>query len=279
MYLLTYNKNNFAGAGQSKKNGIASTGLTFGINGILTVNLSTGVSGGQSVIGGTASGDSLTLVSTTNATKGKIYFGASQLSAYDGVNNRLGIGQATPTARLHLAAGTATASTGPLKFTSGTNLTTPEAGTMEFNGSSLYFTPSTTRMEIPLVAVGDSVATLTNTVTLTNKRITQRVISMADATSITLAADTADFDIHVNTQTAGTLTINAPSGTPTEGQPLTVRIKCTNVQTISWNGIFRGSTDGGLPSATSGGGLTDYYFFKYNSVDSTYDYLAKNFGF
>lgn len=69
-----------------------STGLTRTTN-TITANLSTGVSGGQSVIGGNASGNNLTLSSTSNATKGKIIFGTS---AYDEVNNRLGIGTTTP---------------------------------------------------------------------------------------------------------------------------------------------------------------------------------------
>jgi hypothetical protein len=56
-----------------------------------------------------------------------------------------GIGQTTPTAVLHLKAGTAAASTAPLKLASGTNLTTAEAGAMEFNGTNLFFSPSTTR--------------------------------------------------------------------------------------------------------------------------------------
>jgi hypothetical protein len=48
-----------------------------------------------------------------------------------------------PTALLHLNAGTATANTAPLKFTSGTNLTTPEAGAIEFNGTNFFGTTST----------------------------------------------------------------------------------------------------------------------------------------
>jgi hypothetical protein len=51
-----------------------STGLNNAAN-TITAKLSTGVVGGQSVIGGTASGDSLRLSSTTNATKGNINFG------------------------------------------------------------------------------------------------------------------------------------------------------------------------------------------------------------
>jgi|GEM_PF-1092354 len=44
------------------------------------------------------------------------------------------------TASLHLKAGTATAGTAPLKLTSGTALTTTEAGAIEFHGGHLYFT-------------------------------------------------------------------------------------------------------------------------------------------
>ena len=48
------------------------------------------------------------------------------------VEGIVGLGLSAPTAQLHLKAGTATASTAPLKFSAGTLLTTPEIGTMEF---------------------------------------------------------------------------------------------------------------------------------------------------
>ncbi len=83
-----------------------STGLT-NTSSTITNNLSTGVSGGQSVIGGTASGENLTLSSTSNATKGKILFGTS---AYDEVNNRLGIGTTVPPTKLSVVSGTITGS-------------------------------------------------------------------------------------------------------------------------------------------------------------------------
>lgn len=54
-----------------------------------------GRSGGQTLKGGTVAGNSLTLQSTSSATKGKIFLGAN--SAYDEVNDRLGIGTITPT--------------------------------------------------------------------------------------------------------------------------------------------------------------------------------------
>ena len=79
-----------------------STGLTRSTN-TITNNLSTGVSGGQTLIGGTASGNNLTIQSTSHATKGKILFGTS---AYDEVNNRFGIGTTSPTAPLHIVSST-----------------------------------------------------------------------------------------------------------------------------------------------------------------------------
>jgi hypothetical protein len=41
-------------------------------------------------------------------------------------------------------AGTATTGTAPLDFTAGTNLTTPEAGALEYDGTFMYATPTTT---------------------------------------------------------------------------------------------------------------------------------------
>lgn len=59
-----------------------------------------GVAGGQTINGGTAASESLTLSSTTHATKGKLLFGTS---AYDEVNNRLGIGTASPTNTINVS--------------------------------------------------------------------------------------------------------------------------------------------------------------------------------
>lgn len=68
--------------------------------------------------------------------------------AFQGNGGNIGIsGVTAPTAKVHIAAGTATASTAPLKFTSGTNLTTPEAGAMEYNGTNLLFTRAGTTRE------------------------------------------------------------------------------------------------------------------------------------
>lgn len=59
-----------------------------------------GRSGGQSLTGGTGSGETLTLNSTSHGTKGKVLLGAD--SAYDHQNIRLGIGTTSPSVGLHI---------------------------------------------------------------------------------------------------------------------------------------------------------------------------------
>ncbi len=79
----------------------------------------------------------------------------------DAIGNT-GFGTTSPTAVAHLKAGTATASTAPLKFTSGTNLTTAEAGAMEYNGTNLFFTRAGTVREIVSVVVTGATAPATS---------------------------------------------------------------------------------------------------------------------
>ncbi len=99
--------------------------------------------------GSNSSGGSLTLMSTSHATKGTILLGSS---TYDEVNNRLGI-RVTPTAALHLPAGATSANNAPLKFTSGSLTTTPEAGAVEYDGTDYWLTNGAlSRNKIPIGA-------------------------------------------------------------------------------------------------------------------------------
>lgn len=87
----------------------------------------------------------------------------------------------TLTAYLHIAAGTTAASTGPLKFTSGTSMTTAEAGAMEFTTDDLFFTITTGAARKRLL-MADATAGLTSgkiPVATTNGRLVDLTASAA----------------------------------------------------------------------------------------------------
>jgi hypothetical protein len=105
-----------------------------------------------------------------------------------------------------------------------------------------------------------------------------RVVAVPSATSITPNADTTDILTQANSVGAGTLTVNAPTGTPFSGQKLILRITTTNSQTFSFNAIYQGSTDLALPSAMTAG-TANYLGFVYNAATSKWQLLAKIFGF
>ena len=106
-----------------------------------------------------------------------------------------------------------------------------------------------------------------------------RVVAITDAASVTIDGDTTDIATQVNTQAVGTLTINAVTGTLSNGQKIIFRLQSTNVQTFSWNAVFVGSTDLVLPTVSSGASKYDYVGFMYNTTASKWQLLAKNFGF
>ena len=108
---------------------------------------------------------------------------------------------------------------------------------------------------------------------------TPRVSTVASGASI--AVSVASFDVvqQVNTTAAGTLTISAPTGSPTDGQKLIYRIQCTNAQTFSWDVIFQGSTDVALPTATTGSSKWDMLGFIYNTTNTKWQLVAKVAGF
>jgi len=99
------------------------------------------------------------------------------------------------------------------------------------------------------------------------------VLTVADATSITPITDSYRIIHQTNTQSAGTLTINADSSTPVDGRAFTLRIDSTNIQTFSWNSQYVGGTIA-LPTATSGSGKVDYYSFIYYATDSKYHFIG-----
>ena len=111
---------------------------------------------------------------TVTATGGIQYFVVDET-----VGARSGFGITAPTAKLHVGAGTTTLA--PLKLTSGTNLTTAEAGAFEYNGADLFFTKSGTTRGNVLVAtaVTTEVVVSDTTLTITYQGTTYKVLARA----------------------------------------------------------------------------------------------------
>lgn len=98
-----------------------------------------------------------------------VLVGTSTALTIDATTLNVGLQVASPTATLHLKAGTTAASTAPLKLTSGTNMTTAEAGAAEYDGTNLFFTRAGTVRENVLVAIDNVAAPATNAGTPTTR--------------------------------------------------------------------------------------------------------------
>lgn len=123
-----------------------------------------------------------------------------------------------------------------------------------------------------LAYLSDITVTPTSTNTLTNKRITSRTGTATDAATHTINAD--NYDEYTITAQAQAFTVAAPTGTPTEGQKLILRIKDNGTaRAITWNTIFRASSDLALPTTTVLS-KTLYCGFIYNATDSKWDLIA-----
>ena len=118
---------------------------------------------------------------------------------------------------------------------------------------------------------GASIATYTGTETLTNKRIDPRVTSAASASSLT--PDISASDVYAYTALAAGLTINAPTGTPLDGDKLIFRLLDNGTsRSLTWNATYTviGVT---LPTATTIS-KTTYVGCIYNANNTRWDVIA-----
>jgi hypothetical protein len=118
---------------------------------------------------------------------------------------------------------------------------------------------------------GASIATYSGTETLTNKRIDPRVTSAASASSLT--PDISASDVYAYTALAAGLTINAPTGTPVDGDKLMFRLLDNGTsRALTWNATYTviGVT---LPTATTIS-KTTYVGCIYNANNTRWDVIA-----
>lgn len=143
-------------------------------------------------------------------------------------------------------------------------------------GTSSYeisITPTTLTAD-RIVTLPDATTTVVGTdvaQTLTNKRFTTRVSSAASGTSVT--PDISAYDFYAFTALAAGLTINAPTGTPVDGDKLLFRfLDNGTARALTWNATYTaiGVT---LPTTTVIN-KTTYVGCIYNANNTRWDVIA-----
>ncbi|MGE4234638.1 MAG: tail fiber domain-containing protein [Bacteriovoracia bacterium] len=109
-------------------------------------------------------------------------------------SGNLGVGVTSATAVLHLKAGTATASTAPLKFTSGTLLSTPENGAVEYDGTDYYASSGGARKKLALLTSSGDFTSVTNS-----------------SGAITLSAGGTNQNVTLSPSGTGVVTTSSPT--------------------------------------------------------------------
>lgn len=191
------------------------------------------------------------------------------------------------------AAGTTGTTSTNLVFSTSPTLTTPTvSGALTYGGVTLTANVTGTgkmvldtapTLSAPVLSSITNTGTLTlptstdtlvgraTTDTLTNKRVTPRIGTTASGSTITPTSDASDqYNV---TALAADATIAAPSGTPTDGQHLIIRILDNGTaRALTWNGAYRavGIT---LPTTTVINKVI-YIGCAWSAQNSTWDVLA-----
>lgn len=136
------------------------------------------------------------------------------------------------------------------------------------------------RVSAGVIAVeGVTVPTISSTNTLTNKDVsgaTNTLIKKTTDTSSATPTPTGDanFNHYSLTALATAPTFAAPSGTPAEGNRLTIRIHDNGTaRALAWNAIYTASSEVALPTTTVLG-KEMYLGFLYSSTDSVWMLVA-----
>jgi hypothetical protein len=201
-------------------------------------------------------------------------FSATGATAWDANHTLSGVGtMAEQNANaVNITGGTISGVTLPASNITGT-LGVANGGTGASTLTGLVVGNGTSAMTTVTAPSGTVVGT-TDTQTLTNKRINPRVSSTTSTSTLTVNSDS--FDQAVLTAQAVALSVAAPTGTPVNGQKLTLRFKDNaTAQTISWtitSGGFRviGCT---LPTTTVISKVV-YIGCIYNSDETFWDVVS-----
>lgn len=162
----------------------------------------------------------------------------------------------------------------------GTGKTTPSsaldvngtvaATSVSVNGNTLSASAGTATLTLPTST--DTIVARATTDTLTNKRITPRIGTVTSSATITPTSNTSDqYNV---TALATAASIAAPSGTPTDGQRLILRIKDNGTaRALTWDTATYRVIGQVLPTTTVAS-KTTYVGCIYNAADAKWDVVA-----
>jgi hypothetical protein len=126
---------------------VNDTNVTLTASGTPATSLLQGVTitaGWQSTVGvlrgGTGTGTAFTDGSVVFAGLAGAYAQDNATFFWDRTNKRLGIGNATPTSKLEISAGSTSANSAPIELNTGARETTPRAGLIQYTTPQLFFT-------------------------------------------------------------------------------------------------------------------------------------------
>lgn len=255
--------------------------MVFNTNGNEQMRITTsgGISFGTSGTGYGTSGQVLQSNGNAAPTWTTISTGSGTVTSVSFTGGIVSVGTATTTPALTIA-GT---SGGIPYFSSGTAWASSAAlasGAIVLGGGAGAAPATTTTGTGVVTALGITIntgsgglVTNTGTATLTNKRVTTRSLAPVSTTgTVTPASDTYD---QVNYSLTGTASFAVPSGTPTDGQKLNIRLYAASTQTVSWTTTSTGYRVIGVTLPTSvAAGKTVYVGCVWNSTDSFWDVVA-----
>jgi len=251
-----------------------------GIQGIQGVKGDTGdqgIQGIQGVIGNTgAAGVMQTVVGGTNTTvdstdpANPIINVATVSAPVTSVNGETGVvvlntSDIAEVTNLYYTEERVAANTQVTANTAKTGITTDQANDITANNAKISFT------EGSAVIANTAKPTDSSTNTFTNKRITKRKQTVASASTVTPSWD--DDDIVTITAQAVGLTLANPTGTPTDGQAMIVRILDNGTgRTIAYGAGYRAIGVTLLTTTTAS--KTSYLGGFWNAADSKFDITA-----
>jgi hypothetical protein len=273
---------------------VYNSGFKYVANGLGAINYyASGHWALQTAPNGSAGGAATMTTRALMTNTGNIFLGGSLASVSSGTGavftalatGKVGINNTSPTAYLELPAGTTAATTAPLKFTTGTSMTTPEAGTMEYTTDDLFFTISTGTARKRFVFADPVGGLSTNGVPYgtTNGRLTTAGTFLFDGSKLTVyGALQLDTELMTTTATlsatqyvvrvdasAGAVTVDLPDATTCQGRVYIIKLisNSANAMTIEPSGA---QTIDGVSNISSS---TQYAVYQIQSNGTNWDKL------